>query len=182
MPEEPAAAGPAVRDDLPPPHAGTPNIVAIFSGAQRNGRWLIEPQTNVVAVFGGVELDLRQAVLSQREVTLNVVAIMGSVTITVPPGVRVTSSVADVFSSTSLPGDGTVDPNAPVVRLTGMAMFSAVSVQRRDAGSTTISGRMDHREIHAEQRRLHREFREKQREAHRELRDQQRDLRRRRRD
>ncbi|MGH3375801.1 MAG: DUF1707 SHOCT-like domain-containing protein [Actinoallomurus sp.] len=181
-PEDPAAtAGPVVRDDLPPPRAGSPNIVAVFSGAERNGRWLIEPQTNVVSVFGGIELDLRQAVLSQREVTLNVVAVMGAVNITVPPGVRVTSSVADVFGNTSLPGDGTVDPNAPVVRLTGLALFSSVSVRRRDPGSAEISGRMDHREIHSEQRRIQREFREKQREAHRELRDQHRQLRRHRR-
>jgi Domain of unknown function (DUF1707)/Cell wall-active antibiotics response 4TMS YvqF len=183
VPEGPSAAsGPVVRDDLPPPKAGAPNIVAVFSGSERKGRWLVEPQTNVVSVFGAVELDLRQAVLSQREVTLNIVSIMGSVSLTVPPGVRVTSSVADVFGNTSLPADGATDPDAPVVRLTGMALFSSVSVQRRDAGGTTTSGRMDHRELHDEQRRIQREFREKQREAHRELRDQQRELRRQRRD
>jgi hypothetical protein len=182
VPEEPvAAAGPTVRDDLPPPQSRTPNIVAVFSGAERNGRWLVEPQTNVVSVFGGIEIDLRQAVLSQREVTLNIVAIMGAVNITVPPGVRVTSSVADVFGNTSLPGEGTIDPNAPVVTLTGMALFSSVSVQRRNPGSSRTSGQMDHREVHSEQRRLHGEFREKQREAHRELRDQRRELRRHRR-
>src|SRR3954469_17413188 len=38
-----AAAPPrVVGDDLPAPPAGTPNIVAIFSGAERTGRWLVE--------------------------------------------------------------------------------------------------------------------------------------------
>ena len=69
VPEGPVVAGPTVRDDLPPPQSRTPNIVAVFSGAERKGRWLVEAQTSVVSVFGGIEIDLRQAVLSQREVT-----------------------------------------------------------------------------------------------------------------
>jgi hypothetical protein len=179
-PGEPSA--PVVRDDLPPPQAGAPNIVAVFGGAERRGRWLIEPATNVVAVFGGVELDLRQAVLSRREVTINIVAIMGGVNLTVPPGVRVVSSIAAIFGGTSLPEEDTADPDAPVVRLTGFAMFGGVSVARRAADDSRASGSMDHRARHHEQRRIHREFRDRQREVHREFRDQQRELRRRRRD
>jgi hypothetical protein len=177
-PEVPSQSGPEVRDDLPPPAAGTPNIVAVFGGAERNGRWLVQPETNVVAVFGGVELDLRQAVLSRREVTINVVAIMGGVNIVVPPGVQVTSSVAAIFGGTSVPPDDADAPNA-VIRLTGFTMFGGVSVERRGAGGTKVSGQMGHRELHAEQRRIHREFRDKQREVHREFRDRQRQLRRR---
>lgn len=172
-------AAPAVRDDLPPPPAGAPNIVAVFSGAERKGRWLVEPNTNVVAVFGGVELDLRQAVLSQRDITINVVAIMGGINLTVPAGVRVVDSVTAIFGGSSVPPGDTVDPEAPVIRLTGFALFGGVSVTRRNADGTTASGRMDHRSLHEEQRRIHREFRDKQREAHREFREQQRDLRRR---
>jgi hypothetical protein len=165
-PEGAASGGPVVRDDLPPPHAGTPNIVAIFGGAERSGRWLVEPETNVVAVFGGIELDLRQAVLSRREVTINVVAIMGGVNVTVPPGVRVANSVAAILGGASVPPEDTVDPDAPVIRLTGFALFGGVSVQRR-AASDGKSAKLDHRELHHEQRRIHREFREQQRELRR---------------
>ena len=161
-----ASSGPVVRDDLPPPHAGTPNIVAIFGGAERSGRWLVEPATNVVAVFGGVELDLRQAVLSRREVTINVVAIMGGVNVTVPPGVRVANSVAAILGGASVPPEETIDPDAPVIRLTGFALFGGVSVQRRAAGDGK-SGKLDQREMHHEHRRLHREFREQRRELRR---------------
>jgi Domain of unknown function (DUF1707)/Cell wall-active antibiotics response 4TMS YvqF len=173
---------PVVHDDLPPPQAGTPNIVAVFSGAERTGRWLIEPQTNVVAVFGGVELDLRQAVLSRREVTINIVAVLGGVNLTVPPGVRVVNSIAAILGGTSLPPEDTVDPDAPVIRLTGFALLGGVSVQRRAADGTDPSGKPDHRTLHDEQRRVHRELRDKQREIHREFREHQREIRRRRRD
>ncbi len=179
----PEPTGPVVRDDLPPPRSGTPNIVAIFSGAERTGRWLVEAETNVVSVFGGIELDLRQAVLSRREVTINIVAIMGGVNLTVPPGVRVVNSISAIFGGTSVPPEETIDPDSPVIRLTGFAMFSGVSVKRRSAdGNATASGSLDHRTLHEEQRRIQREFRDKQREVQRDFRDQQRELRRRRHD
>lgn len=178
LPEAQTPIGPEVRDDLPPPQAGSPNIVAIFSGADRKGRWLVSPDTNVVSVFGGVELDLRQAVLSRREVTINVVAIMGGVNIVVPAGVRVIDSIANVFGGTSVPADDLGEPNA-VIRLTGFTLFGGVNVERRTSDGTKVSGSMGHRELHAEQRRLHREFRHKQREVQREFRDRQRELRRR---
>ncbi|TQL94530.1 cell wall-active antibiotic response 4TMS protein YvqF [Actinoallomurus bryophytorum] len=174
----PESAGPVVRDDLPPPHAGTPNIVAVFGGAERSGRWLVEPETNVVAVFGGIELDLRQAVLSRREVTINVVAIMGGVNVTVPPGVRVANSIAAILGGASVPPEDTVDPDAPVIRLTGFALFGGVSVQRRAAGDGK-SAKLDHGGLHSEQRRIHREMHDEQRRIHREFREQQRELRRR---
>jgi hypothetical protein len=168
---------PVVSDDLPAPHSGAPNIIAILSGAQRKGRWLMEPQTNVVTVCGGVELDLRQAVLSRREVTINIVALMGGVDITVPPGVRVVDSMASVLGGTSVPPDDTVAPDAPVIRLTGMNLLSGVNVKRRTADAP---GSGDHRERHQEERRIHRELRDQQRELHREFREQRRELRRRR--
>jgi hypothetical protein len=163
----PEAASSTAPDDLPPPKTGAPNIVAIFSGAERTGRWLIEPQTNVVAVFGGVELDLRQAVLSRREITINIVAVMSGVNLTVPPGVRVINSIADVFAGTSVPPEDTFDAEAPLIRLTGLALFSGVSVKRRAADGTDLSGGRIHGALHEEKRRIHREFRDQQRALHR---------------
>jgi hypothetical protein len=176
----PAASPQVAGDDLPAPASSSPNITAIFSGAQRTGRWLVDANTNVVSVFGGVELDLRQAVLSQREVTINIVAIMAGVDVVVPPGVRVVNSIAEIFSGCSMPSDDTVGADAPTIRLTGSAFFSGVSVKRKPASGSADG--LGHSDIRQEQRRIHREFRHKQREVQREFRDQQRELRRRRRD
>ncbi|HEX2314975.1 MAG TPA: DUF1707 domain-containing protein [Thermomonospora sp.] len=116
---------------LPEPRRESASIVAVFGGAERRGRWLVEPHTTVFTAFGGVDLDFRQAVLSRREVTVNVTCVFGGVTIKVPPGVRVISSVAAVFGGTGVPDDDPVDPEAPVIRLTGMALFGGVDVRRR---------------------------------------------------
>lgn len=171
-------SAPMVRDDLPAPQAASPNVVAIFSGAERKGRWLVEPQTNVVAVFGGVELDLRQAVLAQREVTINVTAVFGGVSITVPPGVRVISSVVSVMGGCSLPSDDTVGSDAPVVRLTGMTLLGGVDAKRVPADGVAGPGELGTGDFHERRRQIHREFRDKQREMHRELREKHRELRR----
>jgi hypothetical protein len=73
---------------------------------------------------------------------------MASVSVVVPPGVRVMNNVGAVMGNASGPDDRTVGPDAPVLRLTGMALFGDVSVQRRDAakGLERGRGRRDSRE------------------------------------
>jgi hypothetical protein len=129
VPSQPAAG---IRKEVgpPPPSREPSGIVAVFGGAEREGRWLVEAHTNVLAVFGGVDLDLRRAVLSQREVTVNIVCVFGGVSIKVPPGVRMIDSMAAVFGGNSMPGDGPLDPDAPIIRLTGMTVFGGVDVKR----------------------------------------------------
>jgi hypothetical protein len=118
--------------DLPAPRRETTGMVAVFSGAERKGRWLVEPHTNVLNVFGGVVLDFRQAVLSQREVTFNITCVFGGVEIKVPPGVRVISSGVPIFGGHSLPDDDPLEPDAPVIRLTGLTLFGGVDVKRAE--------------------------------------------------
>ena len=63
--------------------------VAILSGVDRGGTWVVPPRHSVVAVLGGVQLDLRQARFSQREVTIDVFTLMGGVDIMVGEDVEV---------------------------------------------------------------------------------------------
>lgn len=174
-PEQPRptmdVAGGGAAASLPTPVRHAANIVAIFSGADRKGRWLVDPHTSVVSVFGGVELDLRQAVLSQREVAINITCIFGGVEIKVPPGVRVINSAAAVFGAVEVPGDDALDPDAPVIRLTGLTLFGGVDVKRRPADVGAAG------DLRARQREIQREYHERRRDAHRELGRRRRELR-----
>lgn len=133
--------------DLPAPESGDPLTVshgghpappvvlpsavsAFFGAARRTGRWLVPPNGTVTACFGEVELDLCQAVLSQREVTITLSVLFGTVTVKVPPGVRVESSVGGLFGGSSLPSGGPYGVDAPVVRLAGFVMFGSLDVRR----------------------------------------------------
>jgi hypothetical protein len=128
-----ATAAPAmpIRGDLPAPVQQSSSIVAIFSGAERKGRWLVEAHTNIFTVFGGVEIDLREAVLSQREVTMNITCVFGGVSIQVPPGVRVVNSSAAILGGFSQDDDDTLDANAPTLRITGFTLFGGVDVKHK---------------------------------------------------
>lgn len=120
--------------DLAGQSKGSENLVAVFGAAERRGRWLVEPRTNVSVLFGGVELDLREAVLSQHEVTIQLAVILGGVDITVPHGVRVINNTSSFLGGTDLHGtDQVTDPNAPVVHLTGTCMLGGVDVKARKA-------------------------------------------------
>lgn len=129
---------PAIADDLPVPRAADSNVVAIVSSVDRRGRWLVEAQTNAVSVLGDLQLDLRQAVLTHREVTINAVAVLGSIRLTVPPGVRVENSAIALLGSSSTPQDGTTEPNAPVIRITGFALLGSVDVARDGTGGIEV--------------------------------------------
>ncbi|WP_233358634.1 DUF1707 SHOCT-like domain-containing protein [Thermomonospora amylolytica] len=115
---------------LPAPRRESASIVAVFGGADRRGRWLVEPTTTVLAVFGGVDLDFRTAVLSQRTVTLNVTCLFGGVSVKVPPGVRVENAISAVFGGVSVPEEDVLSPDAPVIRFTGAAIFGGVDIER----------------------------------------------------
>ncbi|MFP3969261.1 DUF1707 domain-containing protein [Actinomadura fulvescens] len=167
---------PAEPPPVLPPVPQSTSIVAVFAGADRRGRWLVEPQTNVSCVFGGVELDFRQAVLSQREVTVHVTCVFGGVEITVPPGVRVINSNSAVFGGVDLPEDDDLAHDAPVIRLTGITLFGGISVHRREPGKKR--GRKAARELHREMHERHRELHHGRRERLRELREARRATRR----
>lgn len=111
---------------------GRENIVAVFGGAERGGRWLVEPRTNASVLFGGIGLDFREAVLTQREVIVQCAVIFGGLDITVPHGVRVINNTTAIFGGTSMSGtDSNVDLNAPTVRLTGTCLFGGIDVKAK---------------------------------------------------
>ncbi|WP_307797142.1 DUF1707 SHOCT-like domain-containing protein [Actinomadura barringtoniae] len=173
----PGQSGPAPsvslrkEENAPAPVSESANIVAVFSGAERRGRWLVEPKTTLTMVFGGVELDLRQAVLSQREVEISVTCVFGGLDITVPPGVRVTWNGFTMFGGQQLPGDDPDDLNAPHVKLTGVILFGGIDVKRREQGDLTkAQRRAERREHHRGLHDHHLEIREQHQAFHAEMR------------
>jgi hypothetical protein len=130
---------------LPAPSRYSDDIHCIFSGADRKGRWLVGPVTTVNCAFGGVDFDFRSAVLTQREVTLNINCAFGGISLVVPPGVRVHNDVLAVFGGVDEAKNDTVDPAAPVIRLTGYVFFGGVSIKRKLTREQRRAQRADRR-------------------------------------
>jgi len=64
------------------------NTFALFSGAEVNSQSKNFQGGSVTAIFGGAEIDLREAVVAE-EASINITTLMGGADITVPENVRV---------------------------------------------------------------------------------------------
>lgn len=115
-------------------------IVAFMSEAKRSGEWVPGGLNVVRAIMGSVQLDLREALLSQGEIVFDVSAIMGEVKFTVPPGLRVECEGAAIMGEfDQLHLAGTDDPGAPLVRIHGSAIMGAVRIKTRLPGESGIA-------------------------------------------
>jgi Cell wall-active antibiotics response 4TMS YvqF len=108
--------------------------VAILGGVDRGGTWVVPPRHSVVAVLGGVQLDLREARFSQREVTIDVFTLMGGVDIMVGDDVDVDVSGFGIMGGFDHRASGPGLPGAPKVRVVGLALMGGVNVRRGQPG------------------------------------------------
>jgi hypothetical protein len=107
------------------------SVVAIFGGATRSGQWIVPGQLTAFAMFGGVELDLREVTFAQAESEIVAVAVMGGVEITVPEGLTVQVDGVGIFGGFDQKAQGPGQPGAPVLRIKGAAFFGGVEVKRK---------------------------------------------------
>ncbi|MFP4113549.1 MAG: DUF1707 SHOCT-like domain-containing protein [Spirochaetota bacterium] len=105
-------------------------VIAIFSGSDRKGLWYPPKTLNVVALFGGSDIDLREAVFPPGGLKITAVAMFGGVDIIVPEGINVEVSGAGIFGA--FEGKARKEPpipGAPTVRVDGIAFFGGVDIK-----------------------------------------------------
>lgn len=131
--------------------------VAVMSGTTRRGGWVVPADHTAVALMGGVQLDLRHARLTERQVTIRAFALMGGIEVIVPEdaevivdGIGIMGGFEDnthkVLPASDSPGrpattshelTRTTTPSggAPIIRVTGLAFWGGVEVKRRARSS-----------------------------------------------
>jgi hypothetical protein len=124
----PLAVPSAARIDPANATADADQVVAVFSAAGRKGHWRVRKNTSALAVFGGIELDMTDAVFEAQEVTVNAFCMFGGVQVTVPPGVEVRNHAAGIFGGVDCKIDQP-QPGAPRLLLKGVAFFGGVEVR-----------------------------------------------------
>jgi len=160
------AGVPTVVTALGPHERDRDTLYAIFGGIDRRGTWTVPRRMKIVAVFGGANLDLREARFPPGVVELDVTAVMGGINIVVPPGLAVQmhgsaimGGFADINRAPANP-----DPDTPLLRVRGLTMMGGVNVDMRLPGESERGAR----------KRQRRELRDEQRAERRELRDERR--------
>lgn len=140
LPGPGAGAVPATRPDgSPRPIYGaervvdaqptSQNAVAIMSGADRTGEWVVPETFTALSVMGGVGIDLREARFTARETTIYAHSLMGAVEVQVPDDVIVRVDGVGFMGGYWLDGDqpSVTDPGAPVVNVKGVAFMGSVT-------------------------------------------------------
>ena len=126
---QPAGAG----LDLARPHRRSSRMIAIFGGVSRKGVWEPEPVMTVLTVFGGAELDFRDAVMPGKEIVLTATAVLGGMQIIVPPEMRVVDNGIAILGGREVTGNPAEasSPDAPVLRIEGACVLGGIEVLRK---------------------------------------------------
>jgi len=102
-------------------------LVAVFDGIDLKSRAEAFKGGSMLAWFGGIQLDLREAELAPGAL-LSVRTLFGGIDITTPPGWRIESSVKAFAGGVDARRQTKDDPGEPVLRLEGVALFGGVAV------------------------------------------------------
>jgi hypothetical protein len=153
-PSAPIAPPVALAHDSPE----TGEAVAVFGGTQRVGKWRVPRRFRMVAVFGGIEIDLREAELPDGPFQMDVRATFAGVHIIVPPALAVEVHGSAIFGGFQhmdrVPP--TPDPKLPVLHIQGIAVFGGVSIETRLPGESRLGARRRSRKEMRVARRLRR--------------------------
>jgi len=132
-----ASSGALVVGSDAPGQRGT--AIAVMSGANRAGSWVVPRKFGAFAFWGGSVIDLREARFASQVTEITATAIMGGVQVLVPEGVRVEVHGIGLMGGFNESGSHPATAaDAPVVRVRGVAFWGGVQVRhvkrkKRDA-------------------------------------------------
>lgn len=98
---------------------------AVFSAYDFNGSGKIFEGGKLVAVFGGVECDLRDAII-EHDCAIEVAAVFGGVDILVPKNVNVKANVACIFGGVD--NLTVANPDGPTLYINGACVFGGADI------------------------------------------------------
>jgi hypothetical protein len=123
LPADDAAVSPVVT--------GQVEVSARFSKVIRSGRWVAGRRTRLTSIFGALVVNMADAVLPGREITLEVNAFFGKLILIVPADARVIDEGGALFAKRAVYGrDDSAAADGPLIRIVGDARFAKVTVHR----------------------------------------------------
>lgn len=123
LPEEGGSAAPGRRGRW---------LIGVFGGTEQRGRWRLSNRLRVIALLGGVRLDLGPAEPEATESLITIVAVLGGVELTAPPGVPIQLSGFSLLGGKSDErAGGPPLPASPLIRARVFAVLGGVKVKDR---------------------------------------------------
>ena len=103
------------------------SLVAVFDGVELESRAGNFRGGSMLAWFGGISVDLREAELGP-EARLSVHTLFGGIAVEVPPSWRLESRVKALAGGVDTDTRSATDLEAPVLTLEGMALLGGIAV------------------------------------------------------
>lgn len=110
-------------------NAESDKMIAIFGGVTRKGRWRVRKNTHALALFGGMDLDLRDAIFEAPVVEISGFWCFGGLDMKVPEGIEIQDQTAGIFGGTDVRDVGDPAPGAPMLVIKGVSLFGGVSIK-----------------------------------------------------
>jgi len=105
----------------------TSNYIAIFSGTEdivSNEKF---SNANITAIFGGVELNLTNAIIDE-DIVINCTTVFGGIDIILPDNVKVKTSGIPIFGGIENKKENTKEQNTPTVYINYVCAFAGVDI------------------------------------------------------
>jgi hypothetical protein len=115
--------------------------VSPIGGLSVSGPWRMGRHVVVISVIGGADLDLSQAELAARDVTLTKVSIIGGVHARIPHGIRVDASGLSLLGGTSVEGAPDPGPGAPTIHIRAFSIIGGIRIRRGSSGRRSRADR-----------------------------------------
>lgn len=122
--------------------------IAILGGSERKGVWVPPRKLHTFALMGGTGIDFREARFGPGVTEVAILTIMGGTEVIVPPGVTVETSGLGImggFDGMNQVADNP-DPDAPILRIKGLAIMGGIEVRMMMPGETARDARRRVRE------------------------------------
>jgi Domain of unknown function (DUF1707) len=103
--------------------------IAVFGGVTRKGDWRVRRKTQSFALFGGMDLDMRDAVFEAPVVEITGFWCFSGLDLKVPEGMQVRDETAGIFGGTDIRDLGEPIPGVPTLVIKGATLFGGVSVR-----------------------------------------------------
>jgi hypothetical protein len=115
------------------------DLVAVFDGVDLKNRSKAFKGGSMLAWFGGIAVDLREAELAPGA-RLSLRTVLGGIAVKTPPGWRIESKVNVLGGGIDSRTPARDDPDAPVLALDGIAILGGIAVGSRDSLNPVAEG------------------------------------------
>jgi len=124
----------ALLSDLPserPKRTPTRFVVSLFGSSERQGRLRLRNRLWCIALFGNIDVDLRQATLEGEVITIVALGFMCAIDVYVPEGVEADIRGFTVFGHKDANGnDVPPRPETPLIRMVAFGAFVGIDLWR----------------------------------------------------